>query len=43
MFDQTEILYKSDHWVTRVTTESLELLLAEHALNGEDGAKLSTA
>lgn len=41
-FDKTEGLYKSDQWNTRVTRESLELMLAKGALN-KDGVKLSAA
>lgn len=43
LFDQMEILYKSDQWGPKVTRESVELLLAQNALNKEDGTKLSAA
>lgn len=41
LFGQTEILHKSDHWGSRVTRETLGLLLPPNSLTKEVGANLS--
>lgn len=38
LFEQTEILYKSDQWGPRTTRESLELSSSNRALNREESA-----
>lgn len=43
LFNQNEILYKSDQCGPRLTRELLELLLAKRILNREDGVTLSIA